>query len=144
MIDGWSISSEIESECDCSSVMISQRWFRVRNFTRLIVSTSKNGSRTSWIPAGLVQWMTAYFWFSHKLHWLYISDKWMVHSDKCIQFEISKPVIQVMAWCRQASSHYLKQCWPCFMMSFGITRPQWINGFVQDSSHTLCNRITSL
>ena len=34
--------------------------------------TSKNDSRTSGIPAGLVRRTTAYFWFSHKLHWLYI------------------------------------------------------------------------
>ena len=32
---------------------------------------SKNDSRASGIPAGLVRWTTAYFWFSHKLHWLW-------------------------------------------------------------------------
>ena len=35
-------------------------------------------------------------------------------------------LVQVMAWCRQATSHYLNQCWPCFMMSYGVTRPQWV------------------
>ena len=34
--------------------------------------TSKNDSRTSGIHAGLVWRTTAYFWFSHKWHWLYI------------------------------------------------------------------------
>ena len=33
---------------------------------------------------------------------------------------------QVMAWCRQATSHYLSQCWPRPMSPFGATRPQWV------------------
>ena len=36
-------------------------------------------------------------------------------------------LVQVMAWCRQASSHYLSQCWPRFMSPYGVTRPQWVN-----------------
>ena len=35
-------------------------------------------------------------------------------------------LVQVMAWCHQATSHYLSQCWPR-SLSYGITRPQWIN-----------------
>ena len=35
-------------------------------------------------------------------------------------------MVQVMAWCRQATSHYLSQCWPRSMSPNGITRPQWI------------------
>ena len=36
-------------------------------------------------------------------------------------------LVQVMAWCRQATSHYLSQCWPRSMTPSGITRPQWVN-----------------
>ena len=36
-------------------------------------------------------------------------------------------LVQVMAWCRQAASHYLGQCWPRSMSPFGVTRPQWVN-----------------
>ena len=35
--------------------------------------------------------------------------------------------VQVMAWCRQATIHYLSQCWPSSMSPYGITRPQWID-----------------
>ena len=35
-------------------------------------------------------------------------------------------LVQVMAWCRQATSHYLSQCWPRFMSPYGVTRPQWV------------------
>ena len=36
-------------------------------------------------------------------------------------------LVQVMAWCRQAASHNLSQCWPRFMLPNGITRPQLVN-----------------
>ena len=32
-----------------------------------------------------------------------------------------------MAWCCQATSHYLSQCWHRYMSPYGITRPQWVN-----------------
>ena len=34
-------------------------------------------------------------------------------------------LVQVMAWCRQATSHYLSQCWPRSLSAYGVTRPQW-------------------
>ena len=44
---------------------------------------SKNDSQTSGIPAELVWQMTAYFWFSHKLHWLYIfqTSEWYIQTS---------------------------------------------------------------
>ena len=32
-----------------------------------------------------------------------------------------------MAWCRQATSHYLSQCWLRSMSPYGVTRPQLVN-----------------
>ena len=40
-------------------------------------------------------------------------------------------LVQVMAWCRQATSHYLSQCWPRSMSPNGVTRPPW----VKDRAH---------
>ena len=37
-------------------------------------------------------------------------------------------LIQVMAWCSQARSHYLSQHWS--MSSYGVTRPHWVNVIV--------------
>ena len=34
---------------------------------------------------------------------------------------------KAMAWCRQATSHYLSQCWPRSSLPYGVTRPQWVN-----------------
>ena len=35
-------------------------------------------------------------------------------------------LVQVMAWCRQATSHYLNQSWPRSLPPYGVTRPQWV------------------
>ena len=35
-------------------------------------------------------------------------------------------LVQVMAWCHQASSHYLNHCWPSSVPPYGITGPQWV------------------
>ena len=35
-------------------------------------------------------------------------------------------LVQVMAWCLTAPSHYLSQCWPRSLSPCGVTRPQWI------------------
>ena len=36
-------------------------------------------------------------------------------------------LVQVMAWCCQATSHYLSQCWPRSLSPYGVTGPQWVN-----------------
>ena len=40
--------------------------------------------------------------------------------------EDKSTLVQVMAWCRQATSHYLRQCWPRSMSPYGVIRPQWV------------------
>ena len=35
-------------------------------------------------------------------------------------------MVQIMAWCHQAASHYLTQCWPLSMFPYGFTRPQCV------------------
>ena len=36
-------------------------------------------------------------------------------------------LVQALACCHHATSHYLSQCWPRSMSSYGVTRPQWVN-----------------
>ena len=36
-------------------------------------------------------------------------------------------LVQVMAWCHQATSHYLGQCWSWPLSPFVVTRPQWVD-----------------
>ena len=50
-----------------------------------------------------------------------VSSRWMaldLTDDK-------STLAQVMAWCRQATSHYLSQCWSRSLSPYGVTRPQW-------------------
>ena len=47
-------------------------------------------------------------------------------------------LVQVMAWCHQATNHYLSQCWPRSPMPYGITRPQWVNYSCILKSEILC------
>ena len=43
-------------------------------------------------------------------------------------------MVQVMAWCRQATRHYLNQSWPIFMSLYGVTMPQNVDSTVTSSS----------
>ena len=43
-------------------------------------------------------------------------------------------LVRVMAWCRQATNHYLSQCWPSSMSPYVVTRPQWVNVFSENSA----------
>ena len=36
-------------------------------------------------------------------------------------------LLLVMVWCRQATSHYLNQCWTRSILPYGVTRPQWVH-----------------
>ena len=47
--------------------------------------------------------------------------------------DVKPTFVQVMAWCRQATSHYLSQCWTRSMSPYGITRPQWVIGIDHDT-----------
>ena len=38
-------------------------------------------------------------------------------------------LVQVMAWCRRATSHYLSQCWRSSLSPYGVARPQWVNHY---------------
>ena len=44
-----------------------------------------------------------------------------------------------MAWCHQATSHYLSQCWPTSLSPYDITRPQWVKQLTS-CTHGQCYR----
>ena len=63
--------------------------------------------------------------FDNALWWM----PWNLTDDKSM-------LVQVMAWCHQATSHYLSQCWPGSQLPHGVTRPQWVNSTVVLKKHT--------
>ena len=56
-----------------------------------------------------------------ELNW--IALRWM---QKNLTNEKST-LVQVMAWCRQATSHYLNQCWLRSTSPSSVTGSQWVN-----------------
>ena len=40
-------------------------------------------------------------------------------------FDGKSTLVQLMAWCHQATSDFLIQCWNRSMLPYHITRPQW-------------------
>ena len=59
-------------------------------------------------------------------------DGWGISYEKVIRWttlnltDHKSTLVQVMAWCRQATSHYLNQCWPRSVSPNGVTMPQWV------------------
>ena len=53
--------------------------------------------------------------FDNTLRWL----PWILPDDK-------STLVQVVAWCPQATSHYLSQCWLRSLSPHGVTRLQWV------------------
>ena len=67
--------------------------------------------------------------------WIYIlrnSSEIVLWRMPKYQIRDKSILVQVMAWCQQATSHYLSQCWFSSLSPYGVTRPQWAN------SHTRC------
>ena len=60
-------------------------------------------------------------------------DGWVISCELALRwmsFDLTddkSTLVQVMAWCCQATSHYLSQCWPRSLLPYGVTRPHWIN-----------------
>ena len=46
--------------------------------------------------------------------------------DNALDFTDKSTLFQVMAWCCQATSHYLSQCWLSSLSPYGVARPQWV------------------
>ena len=69
---------------------------------------------------GKLEWMPEEF-IDGKLEWMpeeFIDGKleWMPEEF----IDGKSTLVQVMAWCRQAASHYLNQCWPRPLLPFNV------------------------
>ena len=75
-------------------------------------------------PGGFLQIFWKYCFQMQFLSLIY-SFLLNLHCAACVDPKSTS--FQVMAWCRQATSHYLSQCWHSFMLPYGVTRPQSVN-----------------
>ena len=87
---------------------------------------------TLWVNSlapGKFEWNFRYLIFQIIL----VIDGWVISCELALRWmpldliDDKSTLVLVMAWCRQAPSHYLSQCWPRSLSPNGITRPQWVN-----------------
>ena len=59
-------------------------------------------------------------------HWYY--EHFLLTLRRLVQDLIydKSTLVQVMAWCCQATSHYLNQCWLGYMMLCSVNRRKWL------------------
>ena len=57
-------------------------------------------------------------------------------SDECHRTSLNSTLVQVMAWCQQATSHYLSQWWPRFMLAYGASHNEF-PVVLQQSVHSI-------
>ena len=73
-----------------------------------------------------------------------VTDAWCISCEIAIRWMLldldddKSTLVQVMAWCRQATSHYLNQCWHRSLSPYGVTRPQWV---INRHTFTYCGYI---
>ena len=65
-----------------------------------------------------------------------VTDSWVISCEiplcqMSLNFtDVKSTLVQVMVWCRQATSHYLNQCWPRSMSPYGVTGPQCVKAIL--------------
>ena len=74
-----------------------------------------------------------FYWNYRKMIFklILVTDGWDISSEIALRWtsrDLSdkSTLVQVMAWCHQATSHYLNQCWPRSLSPYGVTKPQWV------------------
>ena len=75
------------------------------------------------LAPGKFEWKFRYGIFK----WILVIDGWGISCEIAIIWmslyltDDQSTLVQVMAWCRQATSHYLSQCWPRSLPPYGVT-----------------------
>ena len=80
------------------------------------------------LAPGKFEWNLRYLIFK----WISVIDGWGISCEIALIWmsldwtDDQSTLVQVMAWCCQATSHYLSQCWLRSLSPYGVTRPQWV------------------
>ena len=105
------------------------------------------------LTPGKFEWYFRYLIFQI----ISVIDGWGISCELAIRWmsinlnDEKSTLVQVMAWCRQATSHYLSQCWPRSMSSRDVASSghkelkvassfnSHVNGLVQDCNISIAN-----
>ena len=81
------------------------------------------------LAPGKFEWNFRYVIFK----WMLVIDGWGIRCEIALIWmsldftDDQSTLVQLMTWCRQATNHYLSQCWLRSLSLYGITRPEWVN-----------------
>ena len=102
-------------------------WCPVRQ--QVVTWTNVTAGSLNSLAPGKFEWNFIYVIFKLIL----VIDGWGISCEIALIWMLmdftddQSTLVQVMAWCRHATSHYLSQCWPKSLSPYGVTRPQWVN-----------------
>ena len=109
-----------------SSVMYA--WFHKSLLGFYPLAVTERGSHHNHLPNSLVpgkfEWNFRHVIFKQIL----VIDGWSISCEIALIWmsldftDDQSTLVQVMAWCRLATSHYLSQCWPRSLSPCGVTR----------------------
>ena len=118
---------------------------------RLMMWTSWDpGPMTSHVTWSMINVRPSVDWFTRKVNslasgkfeWNFrylifqiisVIDGWGISCELALRWmsldltDDKSTLVQVMAWCRQATSQYLIQYWPRSLLPYGVTGPKWVN-----------------
>ena len=106
-----------------ASHYLNQCWHLVKE------TSHDNQFRQRTLAPGKFEWNFRYLIFQK----ISVLDGWGISCELAFKWmsvdltDDKSTFVQVMAWCHQAASHYLSQCWPRSLSPYGVTRPQWFN-----------------
>ena len=125
--DDQSILVQVMAWChQATSHYLSQCWPRVWLVAEY--ATSYYMKFNNFLAPGKFEWNFRYL----ILQIISVIDGWGISNELALRWmsldlaDDQSTLVQVMAWCRQATSHYLSQCWPRSLSPYGVTRPQWV------------------
>ena len=105
-------------------------WRRYKYTATAMLNYTSHGSwPINSLAPGKFEWNFRYV----LLKWLLVIDGWGIACEialiwMSLDFTNDQSIlVQVMAWCHQATSHYLSQCCPRSLSLYGVTRPQCVN-----------------
>ena len=99
------------------------QWYLMIQFVPLLLAVSFNS-----LAPGKFEWNFIYVIFT----WILMIDGRGISCEIALIWlsldftDDQSTLVQVMAWCRQATSHYLSPCWPRSLSPYGVTRPEWV------------------
>ena len=121
-------------ECSLKSFHLDTMW--VLAIEDLPVMTTAGG----WVDRrqfnSLAPWKYEWNFIYVIFKWILVIDGWGISCQVALIWmsldftDNQSTLVHVMAWCHQATSHYLSQCWTRSLAPYGVIRPQWVNSAV--------------